>query len=255
MSDRQTQRRRGNHRVADPSKSSRLGLLESSSIDYYVYRSLTLEQSEYQVKAFFAMAQTRPNTKKLRMGPSNLYSSPRKWLNILRRANPGLMSFDLNLLGCVSQRLSAEIFLSLPQLRPYAQMVESGESDGLSLILTAPSPTEDSSSEVDSGREFVIWVDDTGTPSIGFGAEHTHENIEADGIAAIIDRAKAILEDKLLIIEDIGGEYPGHSSWIDLRDPHALAEELTSPYSSGRASLKSWSGNADRQIGLDDLLY
>jgi hypothetical protein len=49
-----------------------------------------------------------------------------------------------------------------------AQMAESGESDGLSLILTVPSPTEDSGMEEDSGREFVIWVDDTGTPSIGY---------------------------------------------------------------------------------------
>jgi hypothetical protein len=132
-------------------------------------------------------------------------------------------------------------------------MAESGESDGLSLIVTVPSPTEDSSREEDTGREFVIWVDDTGTPSIGFGADHTHENIEEDGMAAIIDRAKAILEDKLLIMEDIGGEYPGPFSWMDLRDPEALAEELTSRYSSGQVSLKSWSGNADCQIGLDDL--
>jgi len=160
------------------------------------------------------------------------------------------MPFDANLLGSVSRRLSAEIFLSLPQLRSYAQTAESGESDGLSLILTVPSPTE----EEDSGREFVIWVDDTGTPSIGFGADHTHENIDDHGIAAIIDRAKAIMDDKLLIIEDIGGEYPGPYSWIDLRDPDALAEELTSRFSSGRASLKSWSGNADRQVGLEDLL-
>ena len=113
--------------------------------------------------------------------------------------------------------------------------------------------SKDSSKEEDPGREFVIWVDDTGTPSIGFGAGHTHKNIDADGIAAIIDWAKAILEDKLLIIENISAEFPGNS-WIDLREPQALAEELTSPYSSGRASLKSWSGNADRQIGLDDLL-
>jgi hypothetical protein len=112
-------------------------------------------------------------------------------------------------------------------------MVKAGESDGLSLILTVPSPTEDSSGEEDSGREFVIWVDETGTPSIGFGAEHTHANPQENGIAGIIDRAKAILEDKLLIIIDIGGEYPGHSSWIDIRDPQALAEELTSPIFPG----------------------
>ena len=61
------------------------------------------------------------------------------------------------------------------------------------------------------------------------------------------------MDDRLHIIQDVGGEYDGHSNWIDLRDPEALEEELTSPYSPGRAILKSWSGKADREVGPENL--
>jgi len=40
---------------------------------------------------------------------------------------------------------------------------------------------------------------------------------------------------------------------MDLRDPEALEEELTSRYSPGRAILKSWSGKEDREVGLENL--
>jgi hypothetical protein len=90
-------------------------------------------------------------------------------------------------------------------------------------------------------------------PSIGFGPSHTHENRDDEGIAAIVERAAAILDDKLLIIEHVGGETPGHGSWIDLREPAALEDELTSPYSPGTALLKSWSGKVDREISISDV--
>lgn len=158
-----------------------------------------------------------------------------------------LQPFDYNALGSVSRRLSVALFSSLPQFQKYALIHQSGEEDGLSLLVIVPSPT------ADPGRNFSIWVDEVSTPSIEFGASHTHEDKDDDGIEAIIAWARAIIEDQLLIIEDIGGKYPGHSSWIDLRQPQALEEELTSPYSPGRAALKSWSGNADRQVGIEDI--
>ena len=126
-------------------------------------------------------------------------------------------------------------------------MIRSGETDGLSLNLVIPSPTGD------EARQCVVWVDEVATPSIGFGPSHTHEQSDDDGIAAILNILHAILADQLLIIEDVGGTYSGHGAWIDLRDPEALEEELTSPYSPGRALLKSWSGKIDHPVSTDTL--
>ncbi len=159
----------------------------------------------------------------------------------------GYLPFDPDALGAISRRLAQAAFLSLPQLRQYAHVVKSGEDDGLSLVIAVPSPTDD------PNRQLVIWVDEVATPSIGFGPAHTHENKDDDGIAAVVELAGAILDDRLLIIEDVGGAYPGHGSWIDLREPNALVEELTSPYSPGHALLKSWSGKADRQVSTESL--
>lgn len=160
----------------------------------------------------------------------------------------GSLPFDLDALGAVSRRLAEAVFSSLPQLRRHARVVRSGESDGLSLSLVVPSPTGD------PDRTLVVWVDEAATPSVGFGPSHAHEHGDEDGIAATVDRATAILLGQVLIIEDVGGAYPGHGSWIDLRDPDALEEELTSPYSPGSALLKSWSGEADRQVSTDSLM-
>ena len=152
---------------------------------------------------------------------------------------------ELEALGAFSQQFALAIFDAMPHLQQHAWMAQSGEADGLSLDVLAPSPT------LDDERLMQIWVDEIGTPSIGFGPSHTHDSPNAAGISAIIDLATAILNDQLLIIEDIGGKYPGHADWLDLRAPDALVEELTSPYSSGRAVLKSWSGLADRAVDTE----
>jgi hypothetical protein len=61
------------------------------------------------------------------------------------------------------------------------------------------------------------------------------------------------MADRLLIIQDIGGENPGHCNWLDLRNPEGLEEAITSPYSPARALLKSWSGAADREVGPESV--
>lgn len=155
-------------------------------------------------------------------------------------------AYDHTRLGSVSQRLSKAIFSSLPDLRPYAATIQAHETDGLSLDLVIPSPTGDQE------RRIVVWVDESLSPSVGFGPNHIHEDSDERGLASVVDLVRAILGDKLIIIQDIGGDYPGHSSWIDFRIPEALEEELTSRYSPGRALLKSWSGQADREVGIGD---
>lgn len=157
------------------------------------------------------------------------------------------LQFESSALGAFSQRLSAAIFEAFPQFRADAAMIESGEKDGLSLKLIVQSPTGDQE------RTPQVWVDEKATPSIGFGPDHTHESEDDEGISAIVDMLQAMLADQLIILEEIDGNYPGSSRWIDLREPDALEEQFTSQYSGSRFRLKSWSGRADREIDIADL--
>jgi hypothetical protein len=150
-------------------------------------------------------------------------------------------------LGAISRQLSGAIFMAFPELRNHARIHQSKERDGLSLIIEVPSPTND------PNREIFIWVDEVSTPSIGFGSSHTHESPNESGMHEILDKLCAILEDKLVIIEGIGGKFPGYADWIDLRQPQALEDELTGELSSGHVLLKSWSGKNDREINLSEL--
>jgi hypothetical protein len=157
------------------------------------------------------------------------------------------LPFNTDALGAMSRRLAEAVFSLWPELRDHAYMQAAGESDGLSLKITVPSPTKDPE------RLLGFFICEQGAPSIGFGPDHTHATADQDGIAEIIDIAKAIFADNLLIIEDVGGKYPGHAKWIDLRDAAALEEELTNPFSPGKALLKSWSGRADRNVSVENL--
>lgn len=150
-------------------------------------------------------------------------------------------------LGATSRRLYDAIASSLPYLLQFARAKPLKETDGLSLYIDIPSPT------ADPGRPFVIWVDESVTPSIGFGPDHYHEHDDDEGIAELIEWADAILNDEVVIIEYIGGPNSGHGYWIDLADPEELEEVLTSPYTPHRFWLKCWSGNADRQISIESL--
>jgi hypothetical protein len=150
-------------------------------------------------------------------------------------------------LGAFSKRLASALFEAFPDARQNARMIRSGEADGLSLSALFPSPTKDDQRCVEG------WVDEVATPSIGFGPSHTHYASDDIGISDTVELCRAIMSDRLLIIQDVGGEYDGHCSWMDLRDPEALEEEITSPYSPGRATLKSWSGEADREVGPEDV--
>jgi hypothetical protein len=154
------------------------------------------------------------------------------------------MKLDPTQLGSLSQRLATAIFAARPELRQDATMERGAETDGLSVVIRATSPTDAET------RSVVVWVDEAATPSIGFGPDHTHESPDDAGIAAICDTLLGVLTDQVVIIEDVGGEYPGFGKWLDLRVADALEEELTSKYSPGRAILKSWAGRSDRQVEL-----
>lgn len=154
---------------------------------------------------------------------------------------------EISLLGEISRRFLSALVARYPTFLEYSTMVEQSEPDGLSLSICIPSPTGD------EGRAVYIWVDESVTPSVGFGPGHTHCEADDLGIVQAIALVGAVLSDHILVATDMGGKFDGHSAWLDLRDPLALISELTSPYSPGSLRLTSYSGAADRLISLSDL--
>ncbi|MCZ7686147.1 MAG: hypothetical protein M5U28_48265 [Sandaracinaceae bacterium] len=65
--------------------------------------------------------------------------------------------------------------------------------------------------------------------------------------------ALAIARDELVLVRDVGAGDDGPLGVLDLREPDALLDELTSRGSPGRVRIESWSGAADREVGLGDL--
>lgn len=166
---------------------------------------------------------------------------------LLRRSLPALIE------GLTAA--SAEMAEALVARRPdlvHALRMEPRSEGVFQLVVVLASPTRD------DGRTVVLWMEGD-EPSVGFGPWHTHAGCLApsgglgDECRAIADLIDAILSDHVVLITDVGGENSGFVRIVDLRDAVALAEELTSPYSSGRVRVASWGGTADRGWCLDDL--
>ncbi|MEM9965968.1 MAG: hypothetical protein AAGC58_11535 [Asticcacaulis sp.] len=150
-------------------------------------------------------------------------------------------------LGPVSTGLAAVLFDACPHLRDFAKMTTGCEGTGQSLLIEVPSPTGD------PNRTLVIWTDEAATPSIEFGPSHTHESADIGGYNAILKLAEKIFSEELVIAVELGGPIK-HAFWLDLSTPDSLADELTSPYSSGRLMIKSWAGGRDRHADLNDII-
>lgn len=163
------------------------------------------------------------------------------------------IALDEAKLGATSRALARATSALNEMLRNSAQMEPGVEPDGHSIVVDCESPTGDPS------RTLGVWIDESGISSIGFGDWHTHGDVltgdrsPTDQVHAVTDLLAAILADEFVLTVDVGGEYPGHVSVLDLRVADALPEELTSKYSPGKLIVKSWSGGADRQVGLSDL--
>src|SRR5579884_1741602 len=118
------------------------------------------------------------------------------------------------------------------------------------LIVEAPSPTGD------PNRTLVVWMED-GEPSLGFGDWHTHAGlfgeIRGAGCDGLLATARAIYSDQFVLCYQVCGEDDEHCGVIDLRDPDALADELTSKGASGALDLRSWGGSADGRVTLNSL--
>jgi hypothetical protein len=93
-------------------------------------------------------------------------------------------------------------------------------------------------------------------PSLGWSDEwHTHATLWGgdDSYLPFHDLIDAILADRFVLAADIGGTSEGERRALDRRTPDALTEELTSRWSPGRVRLFSWTGSANRVVGLEDL--
>jgi len=98
-------------------------------------------------------------------------------------------------------------------------------------------------------------------PSLGFGEHgwHTHEtNTRQVGPneyqdESLIDLLEAILLDQFVLFEEPGADPVPLGSVLDLREPDALLKELTSPHCGGRLSIKTFTGNGDREVTVADI--
>lgn len=166
---------------------------------------------------------------------------------------PEPVDLDVDRLNEFPREYATRLFQRLPQYASCARMVRCKDSDEFFLIAKIPSPTEDAM------REIVFWIEETEEPSVGFGEWHTHASVESpiqdrtDEEGLIIDLIEGILADQIVLIYNIGGKYDGDWGLLDLRDEDALLDELTDEDSLGRLRIKTWSGESDREVGLDDL--
>lgn len=162
-----------------------------------------------------------------------------------------ILPYDERVVSEYSKRFASQLFSSFPELKEKALMERSKSSDNFSLLVEIPSPSGDRQ------RQITIWMDEENEPSIEFGQWHTHSSVllaESTNTYhehTIMEIVEAIFEDKLVLIEDVGGEYEGHQDILDLRKKDSLEDALTSPYSPNRLKVKSWSGKIDREISVE----
>lgn len=153
----------------------------------------------------------------------------------------GPIALDLSKLAPASSRIAARLFNAIPDAQAYSRMEGSAYAD---LLVEIPSPTGD------PDRQLVIWMEGGDEPSLAFGEWHTHVSPSEDG--KLFDLAKAILADQLVLAYHMSEEQSGYCDLIDLRDPDALLEELTSEHSSGHVRTRTWSGRGDREFSSED---
>ncbi|HWN82430.1 MAG TPA: hypothetical protein VNM87_10070, partial [Candidatus Udaeobacter sp.] len=109
----------------------------------------------------------------------------------------------------------------------------------------------------DRRAKLVIWLNNGYEPSVGFGGWHTHGGFWGDtediARSALIDLIEDILAERYVLCEDIGGKEDGWAELLDMSEEDVLLERLTRPKTPGRVRLRSWTGQLDREVSLEDL--
>ncbi|MEO1699005.1 MAG: hypothetical protein AAFU73_17060 [Planctomycetota bacterium] len=177
----------------------------------------------------------------LRQAASEFEGVDRTWMPRPARETAPL---DRSRISQDSARFAEALFRAVPEAERFA--TQEGE-DGRDLHVTIPSPTQDPDLDVE------IWMEGGDEPSIGFGPHwHTHAGVEGSD-DAIVGIARAILDDRLVQADDAAGPYFGHTDVLDLGRAGALEEALTDPNGCPRLDLRTWSGEGDRVVGVEDL--
>ena len=151
-----------------------------------------------------------------------------------------------------AEAFEARLLAAVPALSAHVRRALEGDrSSNTSAIVEVPCPNP----RISAGM--VIWMESGTDPSLAFGAWHSHASLFDGSVEAgwdgIIDFAAAILSDRFVLVQEVGGL---KSSWVrvlDLREEDALAELLTSKFCSDVIDIFTWSGSGDRRVGLADL--
>ena len=146
-------------------------------------------------------------------------------------------------------QFAARLFDRFPWLAEFAESGDAGASSG-DLLVRVPSPTGD------QDRSLIVWLED-GEPSVRFGWWHTHATTwdppeHGDEWDGILDLIEAIFADRIVLTEDVAGDWAGRLGFVDLRETESLSHELASDGIPRRARLKSWTGEEDRLVVSDD---
>ncbi|MBK8170222.1 MAG: hypothetical protein IPK60_07730 [Sandaracinaceae bacterium] len=146
-----------------------------------------------------------------------------------------------------ARALASHLLERKPELLARMRMAPSDAGDGMDLRAIILSPTGDSL------RDVLIFVanDD---PSVAFGTWHTHFDFDAGrGATEAANLVDAILCDDFVMLALYDKDARATTHVCDLREEDALADALTSRYTTGEGRLLSWSGGADRDVSLATL--
>jgi hypothetical protein len=152
------------------------------------------------------------------------------------------LPLEFSRLSPASRNFAVRLFEAIPHAREHARMEGEASAD---LLVVIPSPTGLHE------RELLIWMCGGDEPSLAFGGWHTHAGCQ-ESDDGIIELAKAILADTFGVAFDLG-RVNAWGQGLDLRVPDELLEELTSPGSSGRLKIITWSGLGDREVSVREL--
>lgn len=162
--------------------------------------------------------------------------------------------FDIDHLTAVSRDFARQFLEQFPTLSSSCSSESIEGVPGKHLLICIESPAG-------SDRNVTIWMNDGDEPSLAFGPSgwHTHDDYTRQfepGMycdESLLDLLQAILNDEFVVIEELDCVPKPFNSVLDLREPNALLEELTSPRCSKRVRLKTFTGRGDRDVAIDDL--
>lgn len=133
-----------------------------------------------------------------------------------------------------------------PARRHASLQMEASHDGTWHLFVAIPSPTGD------DRRAVSIWFDERQTPTLEFGAWHSHADLWDEDLLAGIRRMLAYLE-RIIDGEIVLAGAPTIGDGllfrvIDLGDRDEVLDELTSPAVPPDMKLLSWSGAQDAQL-------